>query len=117
MECWDHQKRVPRQTTVTRQEPYQRQKCGGIAAQNHPARLTCHNHPPRDRRSAITEKTREQRIDEYVQAEQKNPTVAFLAALLLGPLGYLYTNTTSGVVAILLAIAAATVFWPFVMLV
>lgn len=53
------------------------------------------------------EKTREERIDAYVDAEKKSPTAAFLLALLIGPLGYLYVSVGSGLSAILLAIGLA----------
>lgn len=53
----------------------------------------------------------------YVAANSKSPLVAFAAALLLGPIGYLYVSLTSGLILILLAVAtyfylpAGALFW------
>jgi hypothetical protein len=45
-------------------------------------------------------KTREERIDAYVQAESKGLLAAFLWALLFGPLGMFYASTIAGVIAL-----------------
>lgn len=44
----------------------------------------------------MTEETRQARIDAYVKAEQKSVTVAIVLAVLLGPIGYLYTSLIGG---------------------
>lgn len=49
--------------------------------------------------------TREARIDAYVEANKKSPILALGLAILLGPIGYLYTSVLSGAIAILLTIA------------
>ena len=56
---------------------------------------------------------RAQRIDAYVQANRKDPGIAFLLAFLFGPIGFLYASVLGGVILILIAIGfAVTAVWP-----
>lgn len=60
---------------------------------------------------------REARIQAYVKENSKSPLLGFLLAILIGPIGYLYVSTTGGVVAILLAVVFALMWFPLVFLV
>jgi len=57
---------------------------------------------------------RQNQIDAYVAANRKSPLIAFFAAAFLGPIGYLYTSMTSGVILVLVVIGCLVLFPPLV---
>lgn len=58
------------------------------------------------------EKTREERIDAYVNTRLKSSVVAFLLTLILGPIGYLYVSVGGGLLFMLMAIGLALITPP-----
>ena len=58
------------------------------------------------------EKTREKRIEHYIESEKKSVGGAFVLALLFGPVGYLYASPMAETILILIAVGVALVAWP-----
>ena len=58
--------------------------------------------------------SRQERIREYVKASSKSPVTAVIYSLIYGPLGCLYTNPKSTVIALIAAVALGLVYRPLI---
>lgn len=56
--------------------------------------------------------TREERIAAYIKANEKSPAIAFMAALVAGPLGYMYVSLAVGAVLCLIIVGIAILMPP-----
>lgn len=56
--------------------------------------------------------TRDERIEAYVKAHAYERSTAFVLALVLGPIGYLYANPWGGLIMLGLIFGAAGLFLP-----
>ena len=56
--------------------------------------------------------TREERIEAYVKAHAYERSTAFVLALVLGPIGYLYANPWGGVIMLGLIVITGAMFYP-----
>lgn len=68
----------------------------------------------------MDEKARERRrarIRDYIDANRKSPVTAVICTVIYGPLGCIYTDPKSAVIALLVAVALGLVYWPLVGLV
>lgn len=61
--------------------------------------------------------SRRQRISEYIDAHRKSPVAGTVYALIYGPFGCIYTNPSSAVIALLVALALGLIHWPLIGLV
>lgn len=60
---------------------------------------------------------RRQKIKDYVDVSSKSTTVGVIYALVFGPFGCIYTNPTSTVIALIVAIGLGLIYWPLIGLV
>jgi len=62
-----------------------------------------------------SEKRRQRRIENYLEEHKKSPVLAFVLALLFGPVGYLYAHAIAGVILTVAAVLTySTVIGPFI---
>lgn len=57
---------------------------------------------------------RRRKVRDFIDANSKSPVTGAFWALIHGPIGLLYANPASALVALLLAIAAGLVYWPLI---
>lgn len=60
---------------------------------------------------------RREKIKDYIDANRKSPVVGAVYALFFGPLGCIYTNPKSTILALLVAAAVGIIYLPLIALV